>query len=69
MVRFIKAKLLEGLECQCETLKLRFLSSGMINPVLSLLLLGPVSSIPLQAREYLPPLSSSLKGDQAGIPD
>ena len=49
MVRFIKAKLLEGLECQCETLKLRFLSNGMINPVLSLLFLGPVSSIPLQA--------------------
>lgn len=69
MVRSIEATLLESLECQRETLKLRFLSNGIINPVLSVLSLGPISSIPLQAWDCLPPLSSSLKIDQAGIPD
>lgn len=41
----------------------------MISPVPSILSLELVSSIPFKAWGDLPPLTSSLKGDQAKIPD
>lgn len=52
-----------------QTFEFRFLSKGMINPMPRVLSLGPVSSTTLQAWGCLPLLTSSLKVDQAKIPN